>query len=353
MSSSESIYLSSEDTLVERPYEETPSTEPSIPSTPKMSIVEERSVPWDTDEEQVAQEAEEGFSEYLEVLDEDKRRQDEMIRQLTEDFDRPSPSRSPSPPPLIRTQSEGIIFPDRETYLTTFIAYIMGLIEGTPNTEFVSGPTRPEIQRALEILEEERSFVQHAQRALQIREGILIARINAGERRLMGLNQTPHLQDSFHPADDITPLWYLVPRLRPQMEHRFAQCRGLIPWNAAGEEIFIDSRRFHPATTSYPRDWDMTPASPTPSPSSSALEVLEERDDDVWYDVKLLGQTTVRIHWAGTHCHNETRDSVSERSSRMVGNKILQRRVEALGYPLLSNLRTAVHTVSSDSKALV
>ncbi|ETW83232.1 hypothetical protein HETIRDRAFT_450871 [Heterobasidion irregulare TC 32-1] len=119
MSSNESIYLSSEDTLVERPYEETPSIEPSIPSTPKMSIVEERSVPWDTDKEQAAREAEEGFSKYLEGLDKDERRQDEMIRRLTEDFNRPSPSRSPSPLPLIRTEGTGIIFPDRETYLTT------------------------------------------------------------------------------------------------------------------------------------------------------------------------------------------------------------------------------------------
>ncbi|ETW79547.1 hypothetical protein HETIRDRAFT_452686 [Heterobasidion irregulare TC 32-1] len=116
MSSSKSIYLSSKDTLIERPYEETPSTEPSIPSTPEMFIVEERSVPWDTDEEQAAWEAEEGFSE-------------------------PSPSRSPSPPPLIRMQDEGIIFPDRETYLTTPVTYMMGLIERTPNTEFVLGPT--------------------------------------------------------------------------------------------------------------------------------------------------------------------------------------------------------------------
>ncbi|ETW79951.1 hypothetical protein HETIRDRAFT_117063 [Heterobasidion irregulare TC 32-1] len=113
-----------------------------------------------------------------------------------------SPSSSPSPPPLIREANEGVIFPDRETYLTTPVAYMMGLIEGTPNTEFVSGPTRPEIQRALEILEEERSFVRHAQRALQIREGTIIARINAGQQKLMGLQ---NLRDSFHPADDPTP----------------------------------------------------------------------------------------------------------------------------------------------------
>ncbi|ETW77375.1 hypothetical protein HETIRDRAFT_118453 [Heterobasidion irregulare TC 32-1] len=198
MPSNESTHLFSENTLIEQ----TSSTDPSIPSTPEMSVVEERSVPWDTDEEQAAREAEEGFSEYLEGLDEDERRQDEMIRLLTEDFDRPSPSHSPSPPPLIREANEGVIFPDRETYLTTPVAYMMGLIEGTPNTEFVSGPTRPEIQRALEILEEERSFVRHAQRALQIREGTIIARINAGERKLMGLQ---NLRDSFHPADDPTP----------------------------------------------------------------------------------------------------------------------------------------------------
>ncbi|ETW76864.1 hypothetical protein HETIRDRAFT_118995 [Heterobasidion irregulare TC 32-1] len=113
-----------------------------------------------------------------------------------------SSSSSPSPPPLIREANESIVFPDRETYLTTPVAYMMGLIEGTPNTEFVSGPTRPEIQRALEILKEERSFVRHAQRALQIREGTIIARINAGERKLMGLQ---NLRDSFHPADDPTP----------------------------------------------------------------------------------------------------------------------------------------------------
>ncbi|ETW80149.1 hypothetical protein HETIRDRAFT_428410 [Heterobasidion irregulare TC 32-1] len=202
MPSNESTHLSSENTLIEQ----TPSTDPSIPSTPEMSIVEERSVPWDTDEEQAAREAEEGFSEYLEGLDEDEQRQDEMIRLLTEDFDRPSPSHSPSPPPLIHTPSEGIVFPDRETYLTTPVAYMMGLIEGTPNTEFVSGPTRPEIQRALEILEEERSFVRHTQRALQIREGTLIARINAGERKLIGLDQTTPLRDTFHPTDDITPV---------------------------------------------------------------------------------------------------------------------------------------------------
>ncbi|ETW84851.1 hypothetical protein HETIRDRAFT_121129 [Heterobasidion irregulare TC 32-1] len=141
MSSSESIYLSSEDTLATQPYKETPSTEPSIPTTPKMSIVEEQSVPWDTDEEQAAREAEEGFDEYLRRLDENKQQEDEMIRRLTEDFNRPAPSHSPSPPPLIHTQGDGIIFPDRETYLMTPVAYMMGLIEGTPNTEFVSGPT--------------------------------------------------------------------------------------------------------------------------------------------------------------------------------------------------------------------
>ena len=78
----------------------------------------------------------------------------------------------------------------------------MGLIEGTPNNEFVSGPTRPEVTRALEILREERSFVIRAQRSLQIREGTLIARINAGEWRLMGFDDARPLRDAFHPADD-------------------------------------------------------------------------------------------------------------------------------------------------------
>ena len=78
----------------------------------------------------------------------------------------------------------------------------MGLIEGTPNNEFVSGPTRPEVTRALEILREERSFVIHAQRSLQIREGTLIAQINAGERRLMGFDDARPLHNAFHPTDD-------------------------------------------------------------------------------------------------------------------------------------------------------
>ncbi|ETW82073.1 hypothetical protein HETIRDRAFT_101409 [Heterobasidion irregulare TC 32-1] len=122
-----------------------------------------------------------------------------------------SSSRSPSPFPLIHEGNKGVVFPDRETYLMTPVSYMMGLIEGTLNTEFVSGPTWPEVRRALEILEEERSFVRHAQRALQIREGTLIARINAGERRLMGLNQTTQLCDSFHPADDNPATKYHMP----------------------------------------------------------------------------------------------------------------------------------------------
>ena len=80
----------------------------------------------------------------------------------------------------------------------TPMSYLMGLIEGTPNNEFVSGPTRPEVTRALEILREERSFVIHAQRSLQIREGTLITQINAGERRLMGFDNAG-LRDAFYP----------------------------------------------------------------------------------------------------------------------------------------------------------
>ena len=78
----------------------------------------------------------------------------------------------------------------------------MGLIEGQPSNEFVSGPTRPEVERALEILREERSFVMHAQRSLQIREGTIIARISAGQRRLMGFNEPRPLDNTFHPAND-------------------------------------------------------------------------------------------------------------------------------------------------------
>ena len=51
------------------------------------------------------------------------------------------------------------------------VAYLIGLIEGMPNNKFVSGPTRPEVTRVLEILREEKSFVIHTQRSLQIREG--------------------------------------------------------------------------------------------------------------------------------------------------------------------------------------
>ena len=82
------------------------------------------------------------------------------------------------------------------------VAYLMGLIEGMPNNKFVSGPTRPEVTRVLEILREEKSFVIHTQRSLQIREGTLIARINAGERRLMGFNKARLLANIFDPADN-------------------------------------------------------------------------------------------------------------------------------------------------------
>ena len=55
----------------------------------------------------------------------------------------PSPSRScsPSPPPLFDEGTSGVIFPDCETYLMTPVAYLMGLIEGMLNNEFMSGPT--------------------------------------------------------------------------------------------------------------------------------------------------------------------------------------------------------------------
>ncbi|ETW82054.1 hypothetical protein HETIRDRAFT_115654 [Heterobasidion irregulare TC 32-1] len=156
-------------------YEDTPTDSPPLTSEPY--IPEERSVPWDSNEDA-------GFDEYLERLDDRDRREEEMIRILTEDFDRalltPSPSHSPSPPPLIQEKNNGIVFPNREPYLTAPVTYLMGLIEGSPSTEFVS-------------------------RALQIREGTLIARINAGERRLIGLDHIQPLHDTFHPADNPTP----------------------------------------------------------------------------------------------------------------------------------------------------
>ena len=113
----------------------------------------------------------------------------------------PTPPRSLSSPPLFHEGTSGIIFPDHETYLTTPVAYLMGLIEGMPNNEFISRPTQPEVTQALEILREERVFIMHTQRSLQIREGTLIARINVGERRLMGFDDVG-LRDIFHPTND-------------------------------------------------------------------------------------------------------------------------------------------------------
>ena len=216
MSSSEQTVsltiVSSNPTLVDESTQTTPSTE--------SSVSEEREVlPWTADEELAMNEANEDLVGYVQRLNEEERHEEEVRRILEQDerdqrrveaeerdlarqtLPSPTHSRSPSPPPLI-DEGTGIIFPDRETYLTAPVSYLMGLIEGTPNNEFVSGPTRPEVTRALEILREERSFVMHAQRSLQIREGTLIARINAGERRLMGLDHARPLHDAFHPADD-------------------------------------------------------------------------------------------------------------------------------------------------------
>ena len=78
----------------------------------------------------------------------------------------PTPSPLYSPLPLFHNSTVGVIFPDRETYLTMPVAYLMGLIEGMPNNKFVSSLTRPEVTRALEILWEEWAFVMHAQKSL-------------------------------------------------------------------------------------------------------------------------------------------------------------------------------------------
>ena len=214
MSSSEQTVsltiVSSNPTMVDESTQTTPSTE--------SSVSEEREVlPWTADEELAMDEANEDLVGYVQRLDEEERHEEEVRRILEEDEQNqqrieaeerdlarqtlPSPSHSPSPPPLIH-EDTGVIFPDRKMYLTTPVSYLMGLIEGTPNNEFVSGPTQPEVTRALEILREERSFVIHAQRSLQIREGTLIARINAGERQLMGFDDARPLHDAFHPADD-------------------------------------------------------------------------------------------------------------------------------------------------------
>ncbi|ETW87804.1 hypothetical protein HETIRDRAFT_448221 [Heterobasidion irregulare TC 32-1] len=151
-----------------------------------------------------------------------------------------SSSSSPSPPPLIHEANEGVVFPDRETYLTTPVAYMMGLIEGTPNTETFEIP-----------------FI---------------------------LPTTPP------PLPSITclpRLWYLVPRLRPQMALRFAQCRGLTLQGLTGSETSIGSHKSPPVITSSPRvlassalrhepnlpspSLNTTLASPTPRPLYSVL----------------------------------------------------------------------------------
>ena len=201
--------VSSHLTMVDELTQMTPST--------KSSVLEEREVlPWTADEMAI-DEANENMDKYLqerariEKHEEEVRRileQNEWDEQHVDEEERtitrqtlPSPPHSPSPPSPFHEGTSGVIFPDRETYLTTPVSYLMGLIEGTPNNKFVFGPTQPGVTRALEILREERAFVMHAQRSLQIREGTLITRINTGERRLMGFNDAG-LRDVFHPADD-------------------------------------------------------------------------------------------------------------------------------------------------------
>ena len=200
-------------TLVDASTQTTPS-----PST-ESDVSEDRRVPWTTDEERALDEANEQVDEYVREVNERERHEEEVRRILeqnevdeqrleAEERDRARqtlltpPSHSPSPPPLIHDGTAGIIFPDRQTYLTAPVSYLMGLIEGQPSNEFVSGPTRPEVERALEVLREERSFVMHAQRSLQIREGTIIARIVNGQRRLMGFDEPRPLINTFNPADD-------------------------------------------------------------------------------------------------------------------------------------------------------
>ena len=196
--------------MVDELTQTTPSTE--------SSVLEEREVlPWTADEEMAIDEANENMDKYLqerariEKHEEEVRRileQNEWDKQHVDEEERtitrqtlPSPPHSPSPPSPFHEGTSGVIFPDRETYLTTPVSYLMGLIEGTPNNKFVFGPTQPGVTRALEILREERAFVMHAQRSLQIREGTLITRINTGERRLMGFDDVG-LRDTFHPTND-------------------------------------------------------------------------------------------------------------------------------------------------------
>ena len=85
----------------------------------------------------------------------------------------------------------------------TPMSYLMGLSEGTPNNEFVSGPMRSKVIRVLDILWEERSFVMHMQRSLQIRKGTIITWITAGERRLTGFTKmVSYFNDMFYLANN-------------------------------------------------------------------------------------------------------------------------------------------------------
>ena len=85
----------------------------------------------------------------------------------------------------------------------TLVSYLMGLIKGTPNNKFVSGPMRPKVVRVLDILWEERSFIMHTQRSLQIRKGTIITWITVGERRLTGFTKmVSYFNDMFYLANN-------------------------------------------------------------------------------------------------------------------------------------------------------
>ena len=151
MSSSNFLTIvSSHLTMVDESTQTTPSTE--------SDVLDEREVlPWTADEEIVINKANKNMDKYVREQDRIERHEEKVRRILEQnkqdeqciDAEKrtiarqtlPSPSHSPSPSPLFHKGTPGVIFPDRETYLMTPVSYLIGLIEGTPNNEFVSGPT--------------------------------------------------------------------------------------------------------------------------------------------------------------------------------------------------------------------
>lgn len=194
----------------------------SIQTTPsaKSNILEEKEVlPWTIDEEMAIDKANENIDEYVQEQARIEEQEEEVRRILEQDEQDEwhieakeiaiavarQLSRFPSHSSysFFNENILGVIFLDREAYLTTPVSYLMGLIEDTPNNKFTLELTQAKITRAIKVLQKKRSFVTHAQRSLQIREGTIIAQINTGERRLIKLNETvTYLNDTFHPTNN-------------------------------------------------------------------------------------------------------------------------------------------------------